>query len=73
MTSSETLLSEATDLYQRGRKLRFNDPDSAIELLEKSLRMHVELGLGTDPKAAAVYLAYGTALVRLGDFESDRV
>ena len=47
-----------------GRKLLFDEPDTAVELLQKALEIHVTLGLGNSPKAADVYLAYGQALVR---------
>ena len=60
---SDPRLVEATSLYQRGRKLTFDDPDEAVSLLEQSLKLHVDLGLGTDVRAAVVYLAYGLALV----------
>lgn len=65
MSEVEARLAEATELYQRGRKLMFDEPDEAVALLQQSLRLHVDLGMGTDSKAASVYLAYGQALVRI--------
>ena len=56
-------LAEATDLLKRGRKLMFDDPDAAVELLQQALKLHAEAGTDNKATAAPVYLAYVMALV----------
>ncbi|GAX82395.1 hypothetical protein CEUSTIGMA_g9823.t1 [Chlamydomonas eustigma] len=57
--------NEAYSLFTKGKKAIFSDPDTAVGLLQQSLKIYVDLGLGIDVKVAPVYLAYGMVLVEI--------
>jgi hypothetical protein len=67
---SSNRIEEAYALFKRGEKLIFSDPEVAVGLLQQSLKIHVDLGLGIDIKAAPVYLAYGMVLVSEADLRT---
>lgn len=58
----EVQLMASSMLLKAAKKVLYTEPDTAVEQLQKAIKIHEQLGIDNKPESAPLFLAYGTAL-----------
>jgi hypothetical protein len=58
----EVQLMASSMLLKAAKKSIYTEPDTAVEQLQKAIKIHEQLGIDNQPESAPLFLAYGTAL-----------